>query len=523
MNYKEGSSIGDLEKFSKENGCSLAVACAAYDSPLIKNPTCWDSPTDIGDIKDIGSANLVSRESKDLLSRWTIINSDMINFPPSTAFLHCLGSVSAALNKGFKIKYYNKSIPANLYVITSQPPSTGKTAINDAFFSPVENAYAEESDRTQIERMQLEKSISDCESRLDKLLTVKSSANDYELIELADKIKFMQARLEKIPKWRCNLTDTTIEAAEGVASRQGGLYNIITDEADAINVVTGGVYGNSQNKKNLSLILNAWDGGKVESARVGRDGISCHVRASISVLAQDDAVDTILSSGESGRGITQRFLLLSEPNLLGKRKGTIYNKEVFRSTEKEYGYMISEILKESDAVIEFSKDSLKYLKITKDRIEPHMDDDGKYANSTVRGFMGKAEKHISKIAVILHCSEQWGEKGDRSKVVQIQTIVRASALFHELAERFLHAADYHGYTGETSEIQKLIDHITQKAEKGVLKMSLRSLRDNIKGVKPFKGTPKLTERLKEKILPILQKRNYIVLDRDTIHINPRLK
>ena len=108
MNYKEGSSIGDLEKFSKENGCSLAVACAAYDSPLIKNPTCWDSPTDIGDIKDIGSANLVSRESKDLLSRWTIINSDMINFPPSTAFLHCLGSVSAALNKGFKIKYYNK-------------------------------------------------------------------------------------------------------------------------------------------------------------------------------------------------------------------------------------------------------------------------------------------------------------------------------------------------------------------------------------------------------------------------------
>jgi len=523
MTYQESANIGDLEKFSKENGCSLAVACAAYSSPLIKNPTCWDDVTDIGDIKDIGAASLVGRESKDLLSRWTIIVSDMINFPPSTAFLHCLGSVSAALNKGFSIKYYNSTIPANLYVITSQPPSSGKTAINSSFFGPVEKAYAEDSNRNKIERMQLERALSDNESKLDKLLSGKSSPNDSELHETSDKIDFIKERLSKIPEWRCNLTDTTIEAAEGIAARQGGLFNIITDEADAINVVTGGVYGDSKAKKNLGLILAGWDGGKVSSARVGREGINCHVRASISVLAQDDAVDTILSSGESGRGITQRFLLLSEPHYLGERKGTVYQKDAFRNTEKEYSEMISELLKESGVVIEFSKDSVKYLHITKNKIEPKMADDAEYANSTIRGFMGKAEKHISKIAVILHCAEQWGVGGKKSKVVEIQTTMRASALFAELAERFLHAADYHGYSGETSEIQKLIDHITQRAEKNTLKISLRSLRDNIKGIKPFKGTPKLTERLKTKILPILQRRNYIVVDRDTIYINPRLK
>lgn len=523
MHHNERFGMDEIESYAEANNCSLAVACVAHKSPLIKNVNCWGEPVESGDAESIGYANLVSRQATDLMSRMAVTVSDVVRFPLSTAFLHGLGAVSAALNKGFSIKYHNETIPLNLYVITAQRPSTGKSSINKFYFGAVMSAYDKENIRTAPERFKLEKDLSIKESQLDKMMSVNSNENEFKIQETIDIIESIKSKLDKVPKWRCNLTDATIEAAEVVASKQGGLFNIISPEADAINVVTGGVYGDSKTKKNLNLILSAWDGERVSSTRVGRDGIDCDVRASIAVLAQDDAVDTILQSGESGRGITQRFLLLSEPSMLGSRGGIIYDKAQYNAIKEEYARTVENIVLESNVVIDFDKKSEEFLRQKLLLIEPKMGDDGMYANQLVGGFMGKADKHIRKIAAVLHCTEHWRPSADKSRIVGINTTMRASVLFDELASRFLHSADYHGYSGERSEIEMLVEYFTQKAEKGQLKMTLSRLRDNVKKSKPFKGTPSLTNKLKKQVLPLLQSKNYIVVSENTIYINPRLK
>jgi len=477
----------------------------------------WDNPISAEDDIPGKFATLVSRDRKDLLSRFTIAVTDVVQFPQSTAFLHGLGVVSAALNKAFRIQYHHGTIPLNLYVITAQRPSTGKSGMNNFFLKPVRSAYKAEADRTAPIRNKLISEVLQLEKDIEK------ETDTRQIQQYCDQLVEAKEKLSKVPNWRSHMSDVTIEAAEMCAASQGGMFNIISAEANAVSVVTGGVYGDSKSSKNLGLILSAWDGEHVSSARVTREGIDCEVRASIAVLAQNDAVKVILDAGATGTGITERFLLLSEPTMLGSRGDPIYDKVAFPKLLAEYEALINNIIAEDNIVIDFSRESEKYLRLKKRSIEPKMADDGEYSNDLIGGFIGKADKHIRKIAATLHCCEEWRDTGSKSKIVGIETTMRASALFMELAARFLHAVDCHGYSGENSEVEKLVTYFTDKAEKGKLKITIPTLVSNLSGSRPFKGTPKITSRIKDKILPILAQRNYVVVVDNTVYINPRLK
>lgn len=523
MRHNERVGIDAIESYAQENNCSLAEACVVFKSPMLKNPEIWGEPVDVEDVVSQTSANLVSEKSTGLMARMAISISNEVSFPPSTAFLHGLGAVSSALNKGFKIKFKKTTIPLNLFVITAQRPSTGKSSINSFFMEPINRAYDDENKRTAVERMKLQRDLAMTEDKLEKMLSVKSTANEYEMQEAYDVIQSIKNKLKEIPEWVSNITNATIEATEMVAASQNGLFNIVSAEADAINVITGNVYGDAKSKKQYSIILSGWDNEEVKTFRVGRKGINCKVRGSISILAQADAVDTILQSSEGGRGVTERFLLLDEKGFLGYRtKGTITEAQ-YNAITTEYSNTVNNIVAERDVLIDFSPESLDFIQAVKFRMEPNLKEDGKYANDLIGGFMGKLEKHVMKIAAILHCTDEWRDSGNRSRIVPLGTTQRAYALFMELADRFLQAADFHGYTGERSEISSLVDYFTQKAEKGNLKLTMPKLRDNIKNTKAFKGTPALTSKLKNQVLPLMQKKNYIVVDGNTIHINPRLK
>lgn len=514
-------SIDAVQIYSDDNNTTLAYACAALQSPLINKVEMWGTPTAFTDNSAASFSRLTRRTDVGLMSRLAHSISDVIRFPVSTAFLHGLGCVSAALNKGFSIKYHNETTPLNLYIITAQRPSTGKTGIHDYFFNPIYAAYKDVSDRTAPRRTKLQRDLINEEKKLEKQLA--TSANNDDIDATVKTIANIKEELITVPEWRCNLTDATIEAAENVAGKQGGMFNIVTAEADAINVITGGVYGDSKSKKNLGLILAGWGGEHVSSARVTRDGIDMKVRATVSILAQNDAVDTILAAGESGRGITERFLLLAEPSLLGKRGPLIYDKQTFNALSDEYKTLIDNIIREEKIIIDFDKSSEKYMRDYITGLEPQLADDGKYANDLISGFMGKAEKHIRKLAAVLHCVDEWGVDGSRSKLVKINTLIRAIGIFNELADRFLDAADSLGHSGEQSEIEKLTQYITERVERGKMKMTVNALRDNLKNTKPFRGTPNLSKRLREHVLPILCEHNFITVAHGVIYINPRLK
>lgn len=511
--------VDDIEKWAKDNNCSMAQAAVAVGSPLITKPAVWPDVEPIEFDTSRPVANIATSQRGDLLTEVSKGIADYVQFPANTAYLHAMGVTASAMTKGFSIDYGFDTIPCNLYIITAQPPSTGKSAVNGKLYAPIFKAYEKLNEETATERKQLIREI----ARLEKELS-KDNSQEGDTEEILDKMADKQSRLDDIPEWEGTITDATIEAAEMVASNQKGMFSIISAEAESVNVVAGAVYGDDKGgkKANQGLLLSAWDGEYVNTKRVGRKGYRGYAKATISVIAQDDSVDTILAAGASGRGLTERFLLLCEPSKLGQRDH--YKKYRFdKSLYSRYESMIENVIREDDVKLRFSDEAEAVLQNYKANLEPELGDNGKFSNALLTGFMGKADKHIRKIASVLHVSEAWQDGGSRSNVIDDDCTMWAIGIFDELSKTFVSASDSLGYVGRKSEVEKLRIVFTEMAEKGKLKVSVSAIRDKVKNVKPFKGSRNVQKKLKEDILPTLEESGYIVVAGNDIHINPRLK
>ena len=511
--------VDDIERWADENNCTLAQAAVAVGSPLITKNAVWPdvSPIEFEAVRP--NPQIATSQRGDILTEVARQLSNAIQFPVNTAFLHAMGVAASAMTKGFKIKYGFDSIPCNLYIITAQPPSTGKSAVNGKLYAPVFKAYNKINEETATERKQLTREIKRLEKELDK-----EKSKDGTPDEIMDKITDKEAKLALIPEWQGTLTDTTIEAAEMVAREQGGMFNIVSAEAESINVIAGAVYGDEKGsgKSNQGLLLCAWDGEYVNTKRVGRKGYSGYARSSISVIAQEDSIDTILAAGASGRGLTERFLLLFENSMLGHRDHfKQYN--VDKSLFSRYESMIENVVREDEVELHFSDTANIIIKHFIASIEPELRDDGAFSNALLTGFMGKADKHLRKIAAVLHVADAWQDGGSRSNVIDDDFALWAIGIFDELSKTFISASDNLGYVGRKSEIEKLRTVITAMAEKGKLKTTVSAIRDKVKNVKPFKGSRNIQTKLRNDCLPALEDHNYIIVSGNDIHINPRLK
>lgn len=60
-----------------------------------------------------------------------------VQFPESSAYMHFIGCISAAMLGRFTVDYHGTDQPTALYVVTSQPPSAGKSAINSLAIAPM--------------------------------------------------------------------------------------------------------------------------------------------------------------------------------------------------------------------------------------------------------------------------------------------------------------------------------------------------------------------------------------------------
>lgn len=514
----ESYRIDDLEQYAVDNRCSIAQAAASTGSPLITKVAVWPQIVPIEIEVERPEPEIATSQRGDILTEVAKQIAGNIQFPLNTCFLHAMGCTAAAMTKAFKIEYGFDSIPCNLYIVTAQPPSTGKSAVNGKLYAPIFRAYKKLNEETDSERRALMKEI----ARLEKELT-KEKSKEGEHDEIYDKIRDKEDRLSKIPEWSGTLTDTTIEAAEMVCREQDGMFSIVSAEAESINVITGAVYGDDgKSKSNIGLILNAWDGEYINTRRVCRKGYSGHVRASISVIAQDDSIDTILSASSSGRGLTERFLLLCEKSKLGTRdmnKPYRFDKSLF----SRYESMIENVIREDDVRLHFTDSANQCINAYKTKIEPELGEDGEYSNAVITGFMGKADKHIRKIASVFHVADHWQDGGSRSNAINEDYALWAIGIFEELAKTFISASDTLGYVGKKSEVEKIRVIITGMAEKGKLKTTMASIRDKIKNVKPFKGSRNLTKKLRDDVLPIMEEHNYLVVVGTDIYINPRLK
>jgi len=513
--------IDDVYDYASSNNCLTHIAAAKLGSPLITKVEIWPETIDFAEAKKIDSPNLCCSQRGDLITELSKQIDGYLQFPSSTIFLHGIGCVSSAMTKAFKVAGRGgfDFITPSLYVITAQPPSTGKSEVNSKFFTPILKAYKRINELHERERGQLKREIKRLEKQIDNLKP--SEANEHQDIELNDKLELKEKRLREIPMWKAALTNVTVETLDEMALNNDGMFNIISAEAEAVNVVVGGVYGDGKNKANVEILLKGWCGEYYASQRIGRAGYTGEARGSIVVIAQDDTIDSLLASGSSGRGLPERFLLLSEKSKLGYRDHNIkysFDKSIYA----RYEQLIDNIISEENVQLTFSKDAEQALANYKTKLEPTMRDGGINSHNLPTGFIGKTDRQIRKISSVLHVIDQWQDGADKSRTITDDYVFWAMSIFEELSKTFINSADYMGYVGSNSEVQKVIEIISNSASKGKIKISISFIRDRVKNGAPFKGSRDVTQRIKESLI-VAESLNYCVVSGSTIHINPRLK
>lgn len=497
-----------------ERKVSPARVCIERGKSFWQDPSMWHT---IKAENDEESYN----EFKDLvvndtLGDYTKAVAESIKFPLATAYSFGLAAVASAMQLNFFYRYFGNEKPVTLYVIASQPPGTGKSGVKDSFCTPIKAAYDEINVSNHIERQILESKLKDEQKEVEK-----ASSNDNELRARLTKIEEIKCKISETPVYQYAYQDVTAEALEASALKQRGIFNVISDEATAVSALLGTMYGDG--KANNGMLLKGWDGELVETGRISRDGGVGTVRGVFAILAQDEAIRGMIENGLRGNGALERFLMVREKPTLGERNHAIYTPVPYE-LKRIYEETVTNLVRQQNPVcFELSKEAQEFIAYLKNDYEPHLADGGKYSHALLRGAIGKLDKNVIKIACILHGFENWKPSGKRSKVVQLEQVMQAHYIYKQLIQAYETTAQSQGYMGAQTEMSKVIDAIQRQIERKKTSIPLRNLRDILKSHPVFAGMPKLTEHLKDNVLPNLEAANYIVYHGSTIFFNPSLK
>lgn len=485
----------------------------------------WNEPTEIDNGNEKYPVISLGNDV-DVVGKLSRNAARSVQFPESSAYIHFLGCVSAAMLGRFTVEYHGTQQPTALYVVTSQPPSTGKSAINSLSLAPM----ISETERLNEIRKRDRKKIMAKLSALAKEMKQEKSPSD--MAALFEEKEELEEKLERLCDIVFPVSDTTPEGLARINNRQGN-FAVISDEATSVNSLLGMTYGDGSKKTNSELVLKAWDAGNVSIARANADNnMSFVALGCISVIAQDETINAIMNAGARGIGVSERFLLVREESFLGRRQfvneqGESTYEPIDGGLKADYFKLVHAIMSEVDVKLTVSPSGMRYLNKARQDMEPHLADGGKYSHTMLRGALGKFDKQVIRIASVLHTVRNWfSEKGAaaKSREIELDTMQEAIIMFHELSKTYLSSANAAGHAGDNAEMNKLLDIMSRGAKSGSPKgvVNVRSLYEAARKVKPFEGQAGTMTRIKDHLLPQLEEKGYCCVIGDKVYVNPRL-
>lgn len=516
-------SVDQVMAIAQQQGISpLRVAIKANGMRYAQS--FWKDPVEVDNCNDKYPVISLGNDF-DVVGKLSANIARSVQFPASSAYMHFLGCVSSAMLGRFTVEYHGTTQPTALYVVTSQPPSTGKSAINSLATAPM----IAERDRINEERKRERKKIMAKLSALAKEMKQEQSPSD--MARLFEDKENLEEKLEKLCDVVFPVSDTTPEGLARINFRQGN-FAVISDEATSVNSLLGMTYGDGSKKTNSELVLKAWDSGDVSIARANAENnMSFTALGCISVIAQDETINAIMNAGARGIGVSERFLLVREKSFLGER---VFVDEEGRSTyepidgalKATYFKLIHNIMSEVDVKLTISDSAMRYLNRARQDMEPHLRDGGKYSHTMLRGALGKFDKQAIRIASVLHTIRNWvseeGGNPQKSREIELETMQEAVLMFNELSKTYLSSANAAGHAGDNAEMNKLIDLALKMGKAGKGFVSLRALYEAARKVKPFESQAGVMTKIKDHLIPMLEERNYVCMIDDRVYVNPRV-
>jgi hypothetical protein len=421
------------------------------------------------------------------LKKLAISIANVTDLPVNTVFLMGLAIFSSVSCRRYMVNHqYGGSVPIGLYAVAEQPSGTGKSWCLSIFQKAFFKAYT-----AKIEAYKQE---------LQKLKAIPKE-------NLTDEEKKRLNELKPIPP--LFTTNATPEALEQYINQTNGFFSAISSEQGLFNSLLGFSYGDNKKANNNDLVLNGFDGGYINSMRIGREGYNGSVIGGIALFAQQGSIEKVLNVSE-GTGLSERFLMLAEPHNLGKRDRT-KSKVIVDSLLEIYNeiatQMISDIFDNPEKELQqlnissFGHSLIgQYLNI----IEPHLIDGGKFSHAFLRGAAGKLDIQIMKIAANLYLLDG----GSYSHEIPEHHVRSAIGIANELFHANIELCHHKGVMGIKAEFMAIL-RMFETSNKPLTERQITTSRCRVSPFKEFTGNKyeairkTLMEMVSEGILKII--------------------
>lgn len=327
--------------------------------------------------------------SDHLLARLSLSVASAAHLPPSTTLLVGLGVFSGPAARRWKVEYrYGGYLPIGLYVVAEQPSGIGK----GRSLSVYEGPFYALADRLR----------SEAAAELDQLAENIIEDEDRQA-KAADTVRRLSGPLF--------ISNATPEGLEKTLCDTAGFFSVVSSEQGLLTSLLGQLYATGgPPTNNNDIILNGYDGGRVASVRVTRQGYCGHVVGAAVCYAQEGSIERVLAAS-NGTGVSERFLMLAEQHLLGRRDHT-REIPVNRHLIERYGDVCAffgDVLQaprryEELDVLKISEEGHHLIAAHRNKIEPLLSDGADFSHISLRGAAAKINIQVMKLAANLYLS-----------------------------------------------------------------------------------------------------------------------
>jgi len=400
------------------------------------------------------------------IKRFSKQTAEQCQLPESTVFLNFLAIYASVACRKWVVDYeYGGQLPIGLYVVTEQPPGTGKSRCQGIAQKPFFNIKS--------------KIQADFKNKL-KSLNAISERTEFEESELQSLIEQKAAVFS-----RAFISNATPEALEKELIVTHGFFSAVSSEQGLFNSLLGLSY-NQNGVNNNDTMLYGFDGGFVSSCRITRDGYHGHTIGGCALFAQSGSVEKVLSAS-NGSGLAERFLMLCEPHNLGSRDHfkkvhideTLADEYERRCRFAEEVYT-TPIARDDLLHLHPTESGYNLIKKYRQHIEPSLADGGQFSHIALRGAASKIDMQILKIAANLHLLSR---DDDFNPVIPDSIITSAISIANALLESSLAICRAKGLIGDRAEY----DSVLRLFEKDMKHKTERQIIQSRSRVEPFRS------------------------------------
>jgi hypothetical protein len=358
--------------------------------------------------------------------------------PESTVFMVGLGVFSAIASRRFAIRYDDgEPLPLGLYVVAEQPSGTAKSRCLSIWEKPFNHLAATLNKKLQADISRL--------SVLDK-------PTDDEKLQLK--------QLKQKRNSHLFINETTPEGLEVSLIGTDGYFACVSAEQGLFNTLLGLSYGDGKRKNNNDLLLRGYNGEIFCGHRANRECYSGYVAGAVVLFAQEGSYANVFHAS-NGTGLSERFLVMSEPDLMGYRDHTLQLR-VDAGLLEQYKYLCysleNDILNPADIddlfSLTLSNTAFKLIAEFRNTIEPLMRQGNPYSHRSAKSTGSKIDIPVMKIAGLLHVIEAKDWYGQME--VDDKHVVSAIAICKDLFDSMIRVCSSIGAMGENAKVEAVL-------------------------------------------------------------------